>query len=493
MQNKVVTEGYQLTPQQANIWLLQQADGSHAYMAQSAVLIEGEIVVETLKAAISEVVNRHEILRTNFHLLPEMTLPLQVIGSDQVVEFREIDLNEEDPQEKHARFEELFRQETLHRFDLKREPIARLSLFRLSISEMVLVTSLPAVCGDSRSLKNLFHEIAGAYAARLRDEEFSVQPVQYVDFAEWQKEALEQEAVKDERWNGLNPHLSSASPLMLGLEREGHAVAGPTGFGWLPNCVSVRLDDETTAKIDRISSAHNVSTGVFLLACWQILVWRLTGRKDIKIDILCESRRIGGLREALGAFASFCPVQSHIEPDYQFIEMLEIVDQSIRSANKRLNHLLHQDGGIKENGRLAERVNAIGFEFEEWPIAVSAGSAKFTYWKQFVCLDRFKLKLGGYRKADGITTEIQYDPALFAEESIELIKERYLRLIESAVEDERALIGDYEGRRDGQAKAHSYQTEKAMRGVGKDGAPPLIRAPRGGRRLYRSRSRDCGF
>ena len=95
MQNKVVVEGYQLSPQQTRIWWLQQADGGQAYRAQSAVLMEGDLDLGTLKAAISEVVNRHEILRANFHLLPGMTVPLQTVNSDQVVEVREIDLNED--------------------------------------------------------------------------------------------------------------------------------------------------------------------------------------------------------------------------------------------------------------------------------------------------------------------------------------------------------------------------------------------------------------
>ena len=381
MQNKAVLEGYQLSPQQTHIWLLQQADDNQAYGAQSAIFIEGDLDVRTLAAAISDVVNRHEILRASFHLLPGMMLPLQTIGVDQVFELRETDLNEYDPQEKLARVEDLFRKEAIHRFDLKHEPITRFRLCQLSPSESVLVMSLPALCADSYSLKILFREIARAYAARLRGEELRDRPVQYVDFAEWQREVLEQADGKDEIWDGLNPHFTSAQPIMLGLERASNTV-----FECSPDCVSFLLDAETTTKCDRISSAHNVTPDVFLLACWQILAWRLSGRKDITIDYLYESRRLRGLRESVGAFARFCPVQSHLEPDYQFVETLEIVDQSIKSANQRLHYLLRKDGAGTENGRLAERANAISFEYEEWPKTECIGPVKFSYWKQFVCV-----------------------------------------------------------------------------------------------------------
>ena len=128
-----------------------------------------------------------------------MALPLQTIESDQVMAFREADLSENDPRERGDKVEEFFRKEALCCIDLKHDPAARFCLFRMSESERILMTGLPSVCADSRSLKNLFREIARAYAARLRGEELPGQPVQYVDFVEWQKEMLEQEGQKDEK------------------------------------------------------------------------------------------------------------------------------------------------------------------------------------------------------------------------------------------------------------------------------------------------------
>ena len=174
MQNKAVVEGYQLSPQQTRIWWLRQADGGQAYWAQSAALIEGNLNVETLKAAISKVVKRHEILRTNFHLLPGMAAPLQWIESDPIIEFREFDLTDFESHEKSVRFEELFRAEVIQGLSLKPESAARFCLVHLSGSERALMTSLPAMCADSRSLKILFREIARAYAAGLGGEGFLV-------------------------------------------------------------------------------------------------------------------------------------------------------------------------------------------------------------------------------------------------------------------------------------------------------------------------------
>ena len=220
MQSKAVVDEYQLSPQQARIWSLQQAGGSQTYRAQSAILIEGEVDVERLRGAIAVVINRHEILRANFQLLPGMAVPLQVIESHQVMAFQEIVISGCEPHERLARFEEFFQEETKSGFDIESGPAARFYLFTLSVSEKILVTSLPSICADSRSLKNLFREIAGAYAAPTQAEETTSQPVQYVDFTEWQKEILEQIDDSDESlsWQRLNS--PSSSPLMLNLECE---------------------------------------------------------------------------------------------------------------------------------------------------------------------------------------------------------------------------------------------------------------------------------
>src|SRR5215510_1499956 len=118
MQSKVVVEGYQLTPQQTRLWLLQQADGSHAYKSQCATLLKGDLDPDALKAAIYEVVNRHEILRARFLFLSGMTIPLQAIESKQEVELRRLDLRGCDPERRTAELEELFREEALRPLDL---------------------------------------------------------------------------------------------------------------------------------------------------------------------------------------------------------------------------------------------------------------------------------------------------------------------------------------------------------------------------------------
>ncbi|HKX28230.1 MAG TPA: amino acid adenylation domain-containing protein, partial [Blastocatellia bacterium] len=437
MQDETIVEGYRLSLQQARLWLSQPAGGRPA-LAQSAVRLKGRLEPGALKAALAEIVGRHEILRTNFQLLPGLNQPLQVIQSGSLHSWREIDLSHRESLQQGAEVEDLLREEADRHFDLGLDPPARFGLIRLSESESVLVTSLPAMCADSQSLKHLLSEIAGVYAARLRGEDFHAQPVQYVDFAEWQREQLERETNSEDEANWEEPHAFPALPLMLGLEERGEASSR-----FEPGYDLLTFDPEITAAIERLAAASQISTGVLLLACWKILSWRLTGQGVITIETLSEGRG-RGVQTALGAFASFRPVTTRLEPDYQLKELLAIVDRSIKSSDRRLARQLRLDPQSPETGGPAERTGVIGFEYEEWPMAVVAEGVEFSYWKQSVGLDRFKLKLGVFRSAEGLKAEIEYDASIFSAESIELIRERYLSLIESAVSNEAALIGDLE-------------------------------------------------
>src|SRR6185369_16067783 len=166
--SKEIIEGYRLSPQQKHLWLLGQSERS----AVCAVRIDGELNADLLQQAIRQVVERFEILRTTFKLLPGMTIPVQIISSGSDFEFFTHD--------EHALIE--------RKIDYDQPPL-RADLISKSPFQHILIISLPAVSIDVASFQYLLSEIAAAYAGTSRTEE----TMQYADFAEWQNELLEGE------------------------------------------------------------------------------------------------------------------------------------------------------------------------------------------------------------------------------------------------------------------------------------------------------------
>src|SRR5205085_2317323 len=214
-------EGIRLSPQQKQIWLLAQPYKSAAYLAQCTILLEGNLEVGTLKKSLNLLVERHSVLRTTFHDMGGITLPIQVVTQNSAIDWREIDLREEGAEEGlDATIDDLVRQENSFQFDLQRGPMLRPSLFRLSDDRHILILTLPALCADAKTLANLGDELCDTYTAIIHDEEPGKpnedEGVEYIQIAEWQNELVEDDGPERRYW--LEGNFSEFIELKLPFE-----------------------------------------------------------------------------------------------------------------------------------------------------------------------------------------------------------------------------------------------------------------------------------
>jgi NRPS condensation-like uncharacterized protein len=198
-------QGFRLSPQQEYLWSLQK-DADYSYCARCAISITGNLDTPTLKSALEKVVDRYEILRTTFQRLPGMTIPLQVITDRQFTweerNARELE-NESDadfPQKRTAKWEALLQIETgVNTESEVRSPLA-ISLVTHAADRHTLFISLPALCADAATLKNLAQEIGRSYVACLQGREIEDEPLQYADLAQWQHQLIEEADAKEKNW-----------------------------------------------------------------------------------------------------------------------------------------------------------------------------------------------------------------------------------------------------------------------------------------------------
>src|SRR5436853_5052201 len=163
MQNQNQTIGYRLSPQQARVWVLAQR--SQTYRAQCAILIEGGLKADKLRAALSAVVNRHGILRTTFHRAAGLRLPVQVVAYQGVVAWSEADLTDQPADKLDRTLNTVLREDEDRPCDYTTGPLVRGRLIAISEYKHVLVVTLPALCADTSTLGTLFREIARCYGS----------------------------------------------------------------------------------------------------------------------------------------------------------------------------------------------------------------------------------------------------------------------------------------------------------------------------------------
>ena len=423
--------GFRISPQQKHLWEMQHFQPAHC--VQGAVRLEGSLDREALRLALRRIVERHEVLRTELRRRPGLKVPLQVIapaGEVGDVPLRELALSPYDPDERSA-VERVLAEQRSRPFDLEKAPLLDADLLELAPERHVLFLRLPALCADAASLANLVRELAAhlapgsALAAQLEPDE---EVVQFLQFSEWKNEILETEDGKAgaERWRqqGGDPLPSPRLP----FER-----AVSAGSPFQPACLSVPLGPELSGCVEVAAAGAGASPSAFLLACWQILLWRLTGEPRLTIGYVFDGRQFEDLERALGLFAQAVPLPAGCEPGFRFDDVLRRLSQSLREAYDWQEFFTPaEDGGAW----------MAAFETLETPAALAAGGLRLYLERIYTCCERFRVKLV-CRLGDGSgDLEIQYDPAALRPESVQSLARQLQTLVASAAEDTLARIED---------------------------------------------------
>ena len=428
-QEKLITEpaleGYRLSPQQAHAWRVQKFGDGAASRAKCAVWVEGELKPEMLRLAARRVAERHEILRTSFVYLPGMALPLQVINAEGVPSWEVLQSVGRSPREQKEEVERLYREEAAVPTNLAQPSPLRLTLLALSAHHHLLLMSLPVLCADARTLDILTAEIGRAYASALQGGETPDEPVQYVQFSEWQNELLEEDEAGEGKgfWDGqCLPQLTTLSLAFEGAA-DGEALASDP--------VSLRIDPAMGTRLQAVVNRLGVPTRVFLLACWQTLLHRLTGESTIVVGSVHEGRKYEPLQDALGLFARWLPSRCQFGPDARFDEVLEQVERYEGEASEWQAYFTWPEVGGSEAG--AGRSPAFGFEFVEQHTTHTAAGVRLSVYRQDVSLDHFKVRLSCVQRSDSLVAEFHYDASVFRPEEIGRLATQFEVLLAAAV------------------------------------------------------------
>src|SRR5947207_5285069 len=129
-------KGFRLSQQQARLWSWQQQD--QVYRAVCAVQLEGQLDTKVLRQALQDVISRHAILRTIFHLVPGMEMPMQVVATHAEMYCPMISLEDLGEADQAAQLVERYRAMQEEPFDLVQGPLCRTELVRLSVYEHIL-------------------------------------------------------------------------------------------------------------------------------------------------------------------------------------------------------------------------------------------------------------------------------------------------------------------------------------------------------------------
>src|SRR5215213_5249861 len=322
---QTTVNAFRLSPQQNELWLKQPGDPACCVHAE--ILLEGQLNAPDLKKAIQQVINRHEILRTTFHRQPGLRVPFQVISDNPPAPiWDELDFSNLPLAQHDALVEEARAAEQAQSFDLEHGPLLRARLLRLSASARLLLLSLPALITDAKSLSNLIEEISRCYASARQNDDLD-EPVQYIQFSEWQNELLEGEEAAEGKEYWHNQNLSTLSHSTLPFASRHQAAA------FIARRHAVSLPSSLHAQLRAVVQAQAVSEEEFLLTCWLLLLSRHTG-SSLLLGVHSEGRDYQELQSAIGLYSRLLPVKVEASAGERFSLMLSRTAQALRDARQ---------------------------------------------------------------------------------------------------------------------------------------------------------------
>ena len=308
MSNQTVA-GFRLSVQQERTWS-HHAEGIAPFWAECDVALTGELDAEKLQTIIRDLVARHEILRTVFHRQVALTVPFQVILETADFAWNSAEL---DGLGELARCEEIRKLVSTRdsQCDLEKGPLLHVAMARVAPQQHRMVLSLPALCADRATMQNLVSEIFLTYAhGSAADDEV----LQYADVAEWQRELQTGDESKAGRdyWRDYCRKIdfSTLDSTLAPFEKKSTGDSAPD--------VVV-----ASAELQSLGRHARALPREFLLACWQVLLSRMTGAPQIVCGYQLDGRTLPELSGALGPFANFLPLQSDCSTEIPFQVVLE--------------------------------------------------------------------------------------------------------------------------------------------------------------------------
>ncbi|MEM7355537.1 MAG: amino acid adenylation domain-containing protein, partial [Acidobacteriota bacterium] len=313
---------------QQRLWFIDQMEpGSPKYNLPSALRLTRELRIDALAATFSEIVRRHETLRTSFPTVDGKSV--QVIAPPAPVPLPVIDLEGLDEERRDAEAQRWAAAASNRPFDLQRGPVLRLAILRLAAADHVLLLTMHHIAGDGWSMEILIREVSTLYAAFVagRPSPLPELQFQYADYAVWQRQWLSGEVLKAEveHWRS---RLAGAPPVLeLPSDRPRPAVASYGGAS-LP----LRISDELMASLSALCQREGVTLFMLLLAVYQALLSRWSGQTDISVGTAIAGRNREETEGLIGFFVNTLVLRLRLDEDLEVRSLLRKVREETLEA-----------------------------------------------------------------------------------------------------------------------------------------------------------------
>ncbi len=416
---------------QQRLWFLSQVDAdSPLYNVPEAISLQGQLNVAALEQSLNEIIRRHDALRTIFTIVERQ--PVQISTAARPLSLKVIDLSHLPSAARELCARRLVETEGRRPFDLTNNVMLRATLLRLDQKHHWAVLTLHHIVADGWSMGILIRETAALYQAFAQGQISPLPelPIQYTDFAQWQREWMQGERLSSQidYWR---QQLADAPPLQLPTDRPRSAQTTLAGAR-LNFTIPKTVGDEVKLLSDR----EGVTLFMTLLAAFKVLLYRYAQQRDIVVGTAIANRHHGETENLIGFFLNILVLRTGLSAELTFRDLLLRVKEVALAAYE------HQDvpfDKLVEELQPERQLNRN--PFFQVVFAVHSGLAPTLNLHQLNVrqlpatsqTSKYDLSLEFVDTGDTLTGFIEYSTELFDTRTIERLLTHYQTLLESIV------------------------------------------------------------
>ncbi|HEX2091416.1 MAG TPA: amino acid adenylation domain-containing protein, partial [Longimicrobiaceae bacterium] len=419
---------------QQRLWFIDRLEpGSSTYNMPVALHLRGRLDAQALERTLTEVVRRHEALRTVFRELDGE--PVQVIHPAGVVPLATADLSRLSGEVRGEEARRVARDEMWRTFDLERGPLLRTRLLQLAPEEHVLVLAMHHIVSDGWSMGIFFREIAALYEAFARGAPSPLPDLetQYGDFAVWQRQWLTGEVLERQlAW--WRERLAGAPPL---LELPTDHPRRPIPRSAAASVVR-ELPGEAAERVRALARDEGATLFMVLLAVLDVLLARWSGQEDVVVGTPIANRNHRETEGLIGFFVNTLAIRTDLSGEPTFRQLLERVRETALEAYQHQDlpfERLVEELGVERSLSHTPLFQVI-FQVDEGAGAPRAfGGIEVEPFRTAGLLAKFDLAVAARATEQGLGIQMQFREELWDEPTRERIADAYALLLEEIAAD----------------------------------------------------------
>ncbi|HEX7154408.1 MAG TPA: amino acid adenylation domain-containing protein [Thermoanaerobaculia bacterium] len=417
---------------QQRLWFIDRLEeGSAQYNMPVALRLTGNLEIDALQRSFDEIVARHEVIRSTYHL--EGEAGVQVIHPARPVAMVRTDLSQLDANEREARIQQLLRAETERPFDLASDLMLRVQLVTVSATEHILLFTMHHIASDGWSLGVLIKELVTLYEGHCLgiQADLTPLPIQYADFAAWQRRKMQGEELERQLSYWKRQLANAPGVHSLPLDRPRPAQQQFAGAFH-----QTRLDQNVLEGLNRLASEHQATLFMVLNTAFSLLLSRWSGAPDIVVGTPTAGRNHADTEALIGFFVSTLVLRTEVSDEQSFHALLQRGRQTILDAfsNQDIPFEMLVDEVRPGRSLSYSPMFQIMFALQNNErVDVSLADLQLAGLSGDHEVAKFDLSLSAGETGDGLTLTWNYATGLFEAESIQRMAASFGVLLEAIV------------------------------------------------------------